>query len=328
MTEPLTIKQSPIVIIKNLIVLQFFVTTAYFIAALLANYGEIYKTFTFSQVVSYEIAKFSFITFGELFLVVLIFLRWFVSSYHIYPDRVVIERGIFWKRRETKVLSPSSYVKCEYGPLSKIFRYGAIVFRNPSGVEVKLAHVPNPESYRKKIVGILKEAHQHILEDIKDLEEFLKSGEHEFLEFKATFRWDMREKRINRVLERAVMKTIAAFLNSDGGYVVLGVGDDGTIHGMENDYRSLNRHDADGFENHFTNVFKETVGPEFRRFVKLSFHKMREKELCVIQVFPSSKPVYAKVEGSETFYIRTGNSTTALQLSEVAAYIRSRWKDF
>ena len=122
------------------------------------------------------------------------------------------------------------------------------------------------------------------------------------------------------------MKTVAAFLNSEGGHLVLGVGNTGDILGLECDYGTLPKKDSDGFENHFTNVFNEIIGPEFRRFVKLSFHRVGGKEVCVMRVQPSGKPAYMKSENGEHFFIRTGNSTTALQVRDIAPYIQSRWQ--
>ena len=116
-------------------------------------------------------------------------------------------------------------------------------------------------------------------------------------------------------------------MRGGGGQLGVGVGDKGEVHGLANDYQSLKRKDADGFENHFNNVFKETIGPEFREFVKLRFHDHEGKEVCVIQVAPSVRPVYAKLDDSEMFYIRTGNATSHLAMSQVPAYVRRRFRE-
>lgn len=123
------------------------------------------------------------------------------------------------------------------------------------------------------------------------------------------------------------MKTVAAFLNTDGGRLIVGVGNAGDMMGLAADYATLPRPDSDGFENHFTNVFREAIGAEFRRFVKLSFHNVEGKEVCMISVAPSTKPVYATFDGEEAFFIRTGNSTTPLPMSKVRDYARSRWRE-
>jgi len=158
-----------------------------------------------------------------------------------------------------------------------------------------------------------------------EIEEMLHSGEHERLEFKNSLRWDVKRDQVNKELEKAIMKTVAAFLNSDGGHVLIGVGDKGQPTGLEKDFASLPKHDADGFENHFNNLFNQMIGPKFRRLVKLTFDKIEDKTVCLASVEPSQQPVYLKNGENEDFYIRTGNASTSLKMSEVAAYLVS-WK--
>ncbi|OGN08516.1 MAG: hypothetical protein A2750_02215 [Candidatus Yanofskybacteria bacterium RIFCSPHIGHO2_01_FULL_45_42] len=163
------------------------------------------------------------------------------------------------------------------------------------------------------------------LNEEKDIEEIIKSGEHEKLEFKTSLRWDINQNQVNKELEKAVMKTVTAFLNSDGGCLLIGVNDKGVPVGLENDFVSLVKKDVDGFENHFNNLFNNMIGAEFRRLVKLTFDKVNDKTVCLTEVEPSYKPVYLKIGENEDFYIRTGNATTPLKMSEVATYISS-WR--
>lgn len=164
------------------------------------------------------------------------------------------------------------------------------------------------------------------LKENDDVGEIIKSGEHNKLEFKTTFRWDVNRGQVNKELEKAVMKTIAAFLNSDGGNLLIGVDDKGNPIGLERDFNSLPKSDIDGFENHFNNIFNAMIGPEFRRLVKLAFDKVDDKTVCLTDVQSSHKPVYLKSGENEDFYIRTGNATTSLRMSEVATYVSSRWR--
>ena len=128
------------------------------------------------------------------------------------------------------------------------------------------------------------------------------------------------------------MKTIAAFLNSGGGFLVIGLDDSRKPLGLHYDYQTIQRKDSDGFENHFTQIFNSMIGPEFRHLVKLWFYEVDGSTLltinydvCIIQVALSHKPVYLKLNDSERFYIRTGNIVTDLKFSEVEEYARSRW---
>ena len=158
-----------------------------------------------------------------------------------------------------------------------------------------------------------------------NINDMLKLGEHDKLEFKASLRWDIKRNQVNKELEKTIMKTVAAFLNSEGGCLLIGIDDSGEPVGLENDFATLAKPGADGFENHFNNLFNSMIGPEFRQFVKLSFNDINRKAVCLANVEPSHKPVYLKTENGENFYIRTGNVTSPLKMSEVATYISSWW---
>ena len=76
----------------------------------------------------------------------------------------------------------------------------------------------------------------------------LAAGENAKVEFKSSARWDLRENKKNPVMEQVILKTVAAFLNSDGGTLLLGVSDDGSVLGLEHDYQTLKKQNADGYE--------------------------------------------------------------------------------
>ena len=63
----------------------------------------------------------------------------------------------------------------------------------------------------------------------RNAEELVKRGESKTLEFKSTLRWNLREDRKDNRVTHAVLKTIAAFLNTEGGDLLIGVADDGSV---------------------------------------------------------------------------------------------------
>jgi len=176
-----------------------------------------------------------------------------------------------------------------------------------------------------QIVMIAAVVSRSVFEE-QDIREILNSNEHERLEFKTTLRWDVNRERVNKDLEQGVMKTVTAFLNSAGGTLVIGVDDHRQIYGLEADMMSLAKQNHDGFENHFNNLFSSMIGPEFRQRVKLSFHYVDNKSVSLIQVDPAHRPAYLKTEKGEDFFIRTGNATTPLKVSQVDPYISSQWR--
>ena len=164
------------------------------------------------------------------------------------------------------------------------------------------------------------------IKEEQDIRDIINSGEHEQLEFKTSLRWDVKRDQVNKELERGVMKTVTAFLNSAGGSLVIGVDDHNQVYGLESDLASLTKQNHDGFENHFNNLFVSMIGPEFRQYVRISFHYINNKSVGLVQVDQAHRPAYLKTEKGEDFFIRTGNATTSLKVSQVASYISSQWR--
>ena len=163
------------------------------------------------------------------------------------------------------------------------------------------------------------------------LEDLIAEGESDELEFKSTLRWDVKEGTINKKLEEVIMKTVAAFANSQGGTLLIGVGDNGEILGLEHDYHSLGGADRDKFELHLRNLLNQQFGTAFATAkVVFKFHEVEEKEVCQIETAPAKEPVILKGRDKngqpiEKFYARSGNSSQEIPLSEMNAYVKERF---
>lgn len=332
MEQPIIVKKSPIVIVKHFILLQGIAVVAFFILGALADYGEIYTSLFFSHTISFRIAEALLVFSSETAMVFFIFFRWYKEYYQIRHGEIIHAYGILYRHRVTIPLEHIISVSHHQSPLGKLTKYGTVeLTNNDTSKKIQLKNVPTPEKYANLILRFQRFSANKNSEMIKvvsvgaNILDLLNKDEHENLEFKSTFRWDIKQNTVNRVLEKSVMKTIAAFLNSQGGHLVIGVDDNKAVIGLASDYGSLIRKDADGFENHFSQVFHNMIGAEFRQFVKLNWSHLDGKECCAISVSPSPKPAYLKNDNSEEFYIRTGNGTTSLKLSEASAYIDSHW---
>lgn len=163
------------------------------------------------------------------------------------------------------------------------------------------------------------------------LEDMIAEGESDELEFKSTLRWDIKEGVVNKKLEEVILKTVAAFANSQGGAVLIGVDDDGTVIGLEHDYMSLGDVDRDKFELHLRNLLNQQFGAGFvTRKVQVRFHEVEGKEVCQVGVAPAEAPVILKAKDKngqpiEKFYARSGNSSQEILLSEMNAYVKERF---
>jgi hypothetical protein len=158
-----------------------------------------------------------------------------------------------------------------------------------------------------------------------ELADLLLAGEGPRVEFKSTLRWDLKENRKNPDLEKVVVKTVAGFLNAEGGTLLLGVADDGTLLGLERDYQSLSKSNRDGFGLHLTSLLLDRLGRDLAPCVRLTFHDLEGKDLCRVEITRSPRPVLIKEGNVEAFYLRTGNSTRQLSLSELHTDQKSRW---
>src|SRR3712207_6558701 len=76
----------------------------------------------------------------------------------------------------------------------------------------------------------------------------IAQGEGPTVEYKSSLRWDYRESRVNRDLTKVAVRTLAAFLNAQGGTLLIGVDDEGNVLGLEADIACLQKKSLDGFE--------------------------------------------------------------------------------
>jgi uncharacterized protein with ParB-like and HNH nuclease domain len=163
------------------------------------------------------------------------------------------------------------------------------------------------------------------------LEDMIAEGESDELEFKSTLRWDLKESVLNRKLEDIIMKSVAAFANAHGGTILIGVGDDGTVIGLEYDYTSLGGVDRDKFELHLRNLLNQQFGVVFvANKIQIKFHQIDEKEVCEIEISQANEPMVVKLKDKnnqtiEKFYVRSGNSSQELSLSEINTYFKERF---
>jgi hypothetical protein len=158
-----------------------------------------------------------------------------------------------------------------------------------------------------------------------DLRSLIAQGESASLEFKSSFRWDLREAKVNRALEGVILKTLAGYMNGDGGTLLIGVADDGSIVGLADDYKTLKKPDRDGFEQALMTAVATKLGGDACHSVQTVFHSLSDKDVCRVIVAPTQRPIYVKDGDSPRLYVRTGVSTRELNVQEAVNYTAERW---
>jgi predicted HTH transcriptional regulator len=123
-------------------------------------------------------------------------------------------------------------------------------------------------------------------------------------------------------MEHAALKTLAAFLNSKGGTLFIGVNDEGEVIGLESD----NFPNEDKMALHLDNLIKSQLGGAVFACIKTTFAELGRKRFLAIECTQSDKPVFLKYGLNEEFYIRAGASSPALPPSQAHEYIQQRFK--
>ena len=152
-----------------------------------------------------------------------------------------------------------------------------------------------------------------------------------YLEYKSTLRWDIKQQQKSKIIETAAIKTIAGFANSPyGGTLLIGVADDGSIHGLEDDYTTFYKRgqigDHDLWGQHLQNLIRNRLGDYALSLVTWVFHKINGNDLACINVHPSAHPIYDTKGKVETFWHRTPVSTLAVTDPKARGHIiATRW---
>jgi hypothetical protein len=160
----------------------------------------------------------------------------------------------------------------------------------------------------------------------KTVGDLISDGESVKVEFKSSLRWDFKTNAKNKALESVVAKTIAGFMNAGGGTLLIGVGPDKKVLGLQNDYGTFSKDaNRDGFEQKLIHVVSRFLGKELASLVHISFSEVDGKDVCWVRIDPSPMPVYVDENGDVKFYARLGNTTQPMNVKELAEYVSLHW---
>ena len=273
--------------------------------------------------------------------------RSMIERHHLFPKGYLTNELSISSTRETNQIANYAYVEwkdnmqisnqapAEYmtklrqrfthTDLAKMYHYHAL----PDGWE-QMEYRAFLEKRRDMMAQIIRKGYQTLTTSSDseaaveklDLMSIVGGGESEVVEFKSTLRVNLHTGEADKRMELSVLKTLAGFLNTEGGTLITGVSDDGTPVGLE----------ADMFPNedkmvlHLVNIVKARMGPGSMTAMHLHFEDYDDDRVLVVRCSPSPGPVFVKDGEIERFYIRTGPSTTELTGSQTQTYVTQRFK--
>jgi len=149
----------------------------------------------------------------------------------------------------------------------------------------------------------------------------VQQGETTGVEFKSTLRINLHTGEKDPRMELSVLKTIAAFVNSGGGALVIGVADDGNPVGIEAD--KFPNEDKMGL--HLVNLIKDRMGTKHMMYIHPRFDDYDHSRVLVVECSPAKSPVFVKDNQAERLYMRTGAATAELTGNQAQDFIKQRF---
>ena len=156
--------------------------------------------------------------------------------------------------------------------------------------------------------------------DLRPIPELIAQGESDRLEFKSTLQWDVRQNQENKKLQYSSLKTIAAFLNTEGGVLMIGVEDNGDLYGLEKDIQCLKNGSLDKFERHLVQLIENNIGKRFIPSIKIRLTNLEDKNICAVYIQKANQKAFLKSDKGTEFYIRTGNASRSLNVPDIYDY--------
>lgn len=157
-----------------------------------------------------------------------------------------------------------------------------------------------------------------------DIDELVRGGESEQVEFKSSMRINLHTGKPDRKIELAVLKTLVGFLNTGRGTLLVGVSDDGNPLGVE----------VDGFASedkmslHLINIVNSLMEPgaQSMTLMQVHFKDYEGSRVLAVHCARSPNPVFVRDGDVKRFYVRTGPATVELSGIEMQNYIEKTFK--
>lgn len=267
-----------------------------------------------------------------------------IERHHLFPKRHLAELGVT-SRRDINQIANYAYVEwqdnetisaqapSEYLPtmaqdfaandLERMYRLHAL----PYGWE-QMPYDKFLMERRVLMARIIREAYGQLSQGPTaseptglDLTAIIASGEADRVEFKSTLRVNLHTHERDARMEDTVIKTIAGFLNTHGGTLIIGVADDGNPVGI----------DADGFANedkmsqHLANLVNDRIGAKAWASIHANFDDYDGVRVLSVRCEAAQSASYVKEGKIGAFYIRAGTSTVALPVDQIAEYVQQRF---
>ncbi len=326
-TKPdFNIRLSPFVFIKRLVITEFIFAFITIGLSFIFDYSALLGSAPFGDVIPINLIMGIVLSLFQIFVIAASFLSWYFESYTLRDTSIVHRSGGSLGERELVTYQDIKNVSFVQNWLETSYNFGTLKLTVNGKKSVIIKNIPNPAYYARLIREKIPEVtRQNYFDKDISIPKLLKQKEGKNLEFKSSFFWDYKLEETNKELRKAIVKNVAALMNTEGGIILVGIDDNGKVLGLAKDVAISKRGSLDSVENMFNQSFTAMIGAEFRQYMDIKFVKHKNLDLCQINVYPSPTPVYLINGNGEEFYIRTGNSSQPLSIRQAVEYIKTRF---
>lgn len=157
--------------------------------------------------------------------------------------------------------------------------------------------------------------------------------ENRHVEFKQRACWSRdhrKEGQHEALAEQIIAKTVAGFLNGEGGVLLIGVRDNPIEPvGLGRDYKHVKPKNADGFVNWLDTMLQNTLGHAGAHRVQIRVDEVDGNDVCRLDIPASSRPIWTSFKGAErVLFERRNNSTRQVPANEVDTFIAQRFEQY
>lgn len=154
--------------------------------------------------------------------------------------------------------------------------------------------------------------------NITKISNLLIFDESKHLEFKSSLTYDVNKDCQNRDLAKSCLKTVAAFLNSEGGTLLVGIDDEKRILGLNIEIKRYYKDSKDKFLLFWTDQLTQKLGKKHGSNIRYELESIDGAYVLYVECERSLTPCYYD---KKEFYIRYNPSTHKLNSEETTDYI-------
>jgi hypothetical protein len=218
-------------------------------------------------------------------------------------------------RMNREWFASDSYLECIKITSERLCRDSKVDFKTLTTDDIENAPVHHRISDLLKTFKVDQDPHS------EDTHILVHRNESKTLEFKQTLSLDIRTRETPKHIGVSALKTIAAFLNTDGGTLLIGVADDHSIPGIEDEIKAIFKGSRDNFLLHFKNLLKENIGPDFYPLIDHHIVVIDDVQVLRVDVKASNEECFI----GEDFYVRTNPATDKISGRKMLDYCRRRF---